>query len=95
MTPLQIHDLLMSMVLANSTIPDSALICAIMAYSSLHRNGLNEEAIRFKIQAIRFLSTAVQVGQMSSLYAAHHVATSMLLGSCEVSTVHTSRSRNF
>ncbi|KAH6949232.1 fungal-specific transcription factor domain-containing protein [Fusarium avenaceum] len=83
MTPLQIHDLLMSMVLANSTTPDSALTYAIMAYSSLHRHGLNEEAMRLKIQAIRFLSTAAQERQMSSLHAAQHVATSMLLGSFE------------
>lgn len=88
MTPLQIHDLLMSMVLANSTTPDSALICAIMAYSSLHRHGLNEEAMKLKIQAIRFLSTTAQDGQMSLLHAAQHIATSMILGSSEVRTAY-------
>ncbi|KAF4450424.1 hypothetical protein F53441_6423 [Fusarium austroafricanum] len=78
-----IRDALMSMSLVGNTTSGSALLHAILAYSSLHGYGLSEQAIRLKIQALHYLSTSVQESQISTASAPQLVATSMLLGSFE------------
>lgn len=66
---------------------DSGCACfyALLAFSSLHRYGINEDAVQLKIQAIRSLSAAVGEKPLGLAQAAQHVAASMLLGSFEVS----------
>ncbi|KAF4338092.1 zinc-finger transcription factor [Fusarium beomiforme] len=81
-TTARIRDALMTRAIDN-TASGSALLHAILAYSSLHRHGLSKIALKFKVQALHLLSTSVKDGQMSVADASQHVATSMLLGSFE------------
>ncbi|KAK1624213.1 fungal-specific transcription factor domain-containing protein [Colletotrichum phormii] len=82
----KIRNALMSMALARDTTSGLALFHALLAYASLHRHGLNEQAVKLKIQAIHYLSASVtsealvlHVGK-----AAQHVAASMVLGAFEI-----------
>lgn len=65
----------------------SALACsyAVLAFSSLHRYGINEQAMQLKVKAIQSLSASVAGEPLVSAQAAQHVAASMLLGAFEVS----------
>lgn len=83
--PCQIRDILLSMALTQDAVSGLALFYALLAFSSLHRNGINEQAIQLKIQALQFLSAAVTDDPLVLSQAAQHVAASMLLGSFEVS----------
>ncbi|KAF4993436.1 hypothetical protein FDECE_13402 [Fusarium decemcellulare] len=82
-TTWQIRDALMRMAVAPDNFSGLALLHALLAYSSLHRHGLNKEAMHLKIQALRFLSASMKDGQTTSVRAAQHVAASMLLGAFE------------
>uniref|UniRef100_A0A0D2Y000 Uncharacterized protein n=1 Tax=Fusarium oxysporum (strain Fo5176) TaxID=660025 RepID=A0A0D2Y000_FUSOF len=61
----------------------SALLHAMLAYSSLHHHGLSETSLKFKVQALHLLSTSAEDGELSLVNASQHVAASMLLGSFE------------
>ncbi|RSL96491.1 hypothetical protein BHE90_007585 [Fusarium euwallaceae] len=82
-TPGQIRDALMTMAMAPDTPSGFALLHALLAYSSLHGQGLNKEAVTLKIQALQFLSVSLKEGPMTATRAAQHVAASMLLGAFE------------
>ncbi|CVK95256.1 uncharacterized protein FMAN_13401 [Fusarium mangiferae] len=71
------------MAMTNNSASSSALLHAILAYSSLHRHGLSETALRLKVQALHLLSTSAEDGKLSLVNASLHVAASMLLGSFE------------
>ncbi|KAJ0120840.1 Zinc-finger transcription factor [Diaporthe amygdali] len=60
-----------------------ALFYALLAYSSLHRYGLNEQALEYKIQALQSLSASVTDQPLITAEGAQHVAASMLLGAFE------------
>jgi hypothetical protein len=71
------------MAMTNNSPSSSALLYALLAYSSLHQHGLSETALKFKVQALHLLSASAG-GELSLLNASQHVAASMLLGSFEV-----------
>lgn len=75
------------MALIQDTNSGLALLNALLAYASLHRHGLNEQAVRLKIQAIHYLSASVTSETMILGKAAQHVAASMVLGAFEVSDI--------
>lgn len=76
--------MLLSMALAQDTVSGLALYYAVLAFSSLHRYGINEKAVQLKIKAIQSLSASVTDEPLILAQAAQHVAASMLLGSFEV-----------
>jgi hypothetical protein len=79
-----IRDTLMRMAMINNSASASALLHAMLAYSSLHHHGLSETSLKFKVQALHLLSTSAEDGELSLVNASQHVAASMLLGSFEV-----------
>lgn len=80
-----IRDALIRMALARDTAPGLALFFALLSFSSLHRSGLQQQAIQLKISALQYLSAPVSGGRLSLTEAAQHVAASMLLSAFEVS----------
>ncbi|KAI8716162.1 Zn(2)-C6 fungal-type domain-containing protein [Fusarium sp. LHS14.1] len=82
-TPRQIRDALITMIAARETSSGFALLYAVLAYSSLHSQGPNKEAMKLKIQALQFLSISLNEGPMTTARTAQHVAASMLLGAFE------------
>ncbi|KAF5624539.1 hypothetical protein F52700_9708 [Fusarium sp. NRRL 52700] len=78
-----IRDALMRMAMVNNSASSSALLHAMLAYSSLHHHGLSEAALEFKVQALHLLSNSAEDGELSLANASQHVAASMLLGSFE------------
>jgi hypothetical protein len=83
-SPAQIRDALLRIALAHDAVSGLALFYALLAFSSLHRYGPNEQALQLKIQALQFLSASVSEEPLISAKAAQHVAASMLLGAFEV-----------
>ncbi|KAK3941283.1 arginine metabolism regulation protein II [Diplogelasinospora grovesii] len=83
-SPSQIRDALLSMALAHDAVSGLALFYALLAFSSLHRYGPNEQAVQLKIQALQSLSASVVDEPLISAKAAQHVAASMLLGAFEI-----------
>ena len=83
-TPTLLRDALMRMALEGDTLPARALFCAILALSSLRRNGLHRQALAFKVSAIEALSSSIKDGALNSSEIAQHVATCMLLCTFEV-----------
>jgi hypothetical protein len=73
------------MALVHDTVSALGLFYALLAFSSIHRGGINQQAIQLKISALHFLASSVKDGALSSEEAIKHVATSMLLGAFEVS----------
>lgn len=73
------------MALEQDAVSGLALFHALLAFSSLHRFGINERAVQLKIQALQSLSASVTDEPLNVAQAAQHVAASMLLGSFEVS----------
>jgi hypothetical protein len=90
----QIRDALMTMTMTPDTSSGLALLYALLAYSSLHSQGPNKEAMKLKIQALQFLSVSLKEGPMTTARAAQHVAASMLLGAFEVLTLQEKVSSN-
>ncbi|KAK1449450.1 hypothetical protein CMEL01_08765 [Colletotrichum melonis] len=80
----KIRNALMSMALAKDSNSGLALLNALLSYASLHRHGLNEQALKLKIQAIHYLSASVTSEALILGRAAQHVAASMVLGAFEI-----------
>jgi hypothetical protein len=80
----QLRDVLIHLALPNDTASDLALQYALLAFSSLRRDGLNKQATQLKIAAIGRLAVSARARLSSSREAAQHVAASMLLGAFEV-----------
>ncbi|KAK8872548.1 fungal-specific transcription factor domain-containing protein [Apiospora arundinis] len=81
----EIRDSLLSLALTRESVPGSALLFALLAFTSLHRNGLQQQAVQLKISALHYLSASVKDGPLlSTEAAAQHVAASMLLGCYEI-----------
>ncbi|PQE22040.1 zinc-finger transcription factor protein [Rutstroemia sp. NJR-2017a BBW] len=74
----------MRMAMADEMVTTSAVLYALLAFSSLRLNGLDEQAISLKISALEFLSASAKKESLSLAEAAQHVAASMLLSSFEV-----------
>lgn len=74
----------MSMALTQENAPGLALFYSLLAFSSLHRYGLHQQAMQLKIAALHHLSASVGDEPLTPTKAIHHVAASMLLGAFEV-----------
>lgn len=85
LTNLQLRDALLRMVQTYDTVPELALCYALLAFSSLCRDGLQQQAVQLKIAALHYLSASAKAGSLSLVEAAQHAAASMLLGAFEVS----------
>ncbi|CAI0650279.1 unnamed protein product [Colletotrichum noveboracense] len=81
--PSDIRDVLLSMALVHDEVSGIALFHALLAFSSLHRHGLNEQTIQLKGRALQSLSASVNDEILTPGKAAQHVAASMLLGAFE------------
>lgn len=75
----------MRMASSEDTVSRRALFNALLAVSSLQRHGLNSEAVALKVSALQDLSTSLKEGTMSTVEAAQHITTCMLLCAFEVS----------
>ncbi|KAL9477680.1 hypothetical protein ACSS6W_007521 [Trichoderma asperelloides] len=80
----QIRDALLRMAQTHDTAPGLALFFALLAFSSLHRSGLQQQAIQLKISALQCLSAPIRGDRLSLAEAAQHVAASMLLSAFEI-----------
>ncbi|KAF3801375.1 hypothetical protein GCG54_00005531 [Colletotrichum gloeosporioides] len=79
----EIRDVLLGMALVHDEVSGVALFHALLAFSSLHRHGLNGHTIQLKGRALQTLSASVKGDTLTSGKAAQHVAASMLLGAFE------------
>ena len=80
----QIRDVLIRLALGYDTGPGLALFYALLAFSSLRRDGFNRQALQLKVAALECLAGSPKGGLLSHREAAQHVAASMLLGAFEV-----------
>lgn len=67
------------MALSSSGLPAFALMSSLLAISSLHRDGLQDLAFRYKITAINALAKSAEAGPPDTSESAQHAATCMLL----------------
>ncbi|KAF2971404.1 hypothetical protein GQX73_g2135 [Xylaria multiplex] len=79
-----VRDMLVCMALMNHAIPSRAVLHALLALSSLHRDGLQLQAAKHKTAAVGALGASVKNGLNSTTEAAQHVAANMLLCSFEI-----------
>ncbi|KAF7562897.1 hypothetical protein G7046_g1234 [Stylonectria norvegica] len=79
-----IRDVLMRLAISYDTVPGGALYYALLAVSSLHRSGLQVEAVQFKVAALQALSASARDCPLDPIEAAQHVATCMLLCTFEI-----------
>ncbi|KAI3327809.1 hypothetical protein HD806DRAFT_484001 [Xylariaceae sp. AK1471] len=79
-----LRDILVRMALMNHTITSRAVLHAILAFASLHRDGLHLQAVQHKTAAVGALAASAKSGINAATEAAQHVATNMLLCSFEI-----------
>lgn len=72
------------MSLSSDTHSTTALLRSLLAFSSLHRDGLQSQACELKISALGALAAASETIELDTQGAVQHVATCMLLYSFEV-----------
>ncbi|KAJ2977270.1 hypothetical protein NUW58_g7864 [Xylaria curta] len=78
-----IRDALVRIAVANHTIPSRAVLHALLALSSLHRDGEQLQATQHKTAAVGALGASAKNGIRTTAEAAQHVAANMLLCSFE------------
>ncbi|KAI0970743.1 fungal-specific transcription factor domain-containing protein [Xylaria arbuscula] len=79
-----VRDILVQMALTNHNIPSRAVLHALLALSSLHRDGLQLQAVQHKTVAVGALAASAKNGVLTTTEAAQHVAANMLLCSFEI-----------
>lgn len=79
-----LRDTLVRMALTDHTVPSRAVLHAILALSSLHRDGLQLQATRHKTVAVGALGASAKTGIQTTAEAAQHLAANMLLCSFEI-----------
>ncbi|KAI1311765.1 fungal-specific transcription factor domain-containing protein [Xylaria venustula] len=79
-----VRDMLVQMALMNHTLPSRAVLHALLALSSLHRDGLQLQAVQHKTAAVGALAASAKKGVLITTEAAQHVAANMLLCSFEI-----------
>ncbi|KAH8160035.1 hypothetical protein CIB48_g8223 [Xylaria polymorpha] len=85
LNPTSLRDLLIRLALSeHGTIPSRAVLHAILALSSLHRDNFQLQAAQHKTAAVGALGASVRNGINNTTEAAQHVATNMLLCSFEI-----------
>ncbi|KAK2049703.1 hypothetical protein LZ31DRAFT_456951 [Colletotrichum somersetense] len=80
----QMREALMRMARTRDTAAGLALCSAMLAFSSLHRDGLHQQAAQLKVSALQFLSASTRGEILNSAEAAQHAAALMLLGAFEI-----------
>ncbi|KAI1336224.1 fungal-specific transcription factor domain-containing protein [Xylariaceae sp. FL0016] len=83
-TASQLRDVIMPMALAHDTASGQAVLYAMLAFASIHRSGLHQQTMQFKISALRALSVSADQATDRGIDAAHHIATCMLLCAFEL-----------
>lgn len=83
--PTQLGSILMRVTLASDTPSSAALLQGILAFSSLHRNGVHLQAVELKVDTIKLLAESSRSGCLDTIDAVQHVAVGMLLCCFEVS----------
>jgi hypothetical protein len=76
--------ILVRIALEGETASAAALLKALLAFSSLHRSGLQTQAIELKIAALGSLAEGSAAPSLSAKETIQHAATGMLLCSFEV-----------
>ncbi|KAI0441038.1 fungal-specific transcription factor domain-containing protein [Xylaria telfairii] len=84
LNPTSLRDLLIRLALSDHTIPSRAVLHAILALSSLHRDNFQLQAAQHKTAAVGALRASVRNGINNTTEATQHVATNMLLCSFEI-----------
>ncbi|KAI0466379.1 fungal-specific transcription factor domain-containing protein [Xylaria cf. heliscus] len=79
-----LRDLLVRLALSDHTIASRAVLHALLALSSLHRDSFQLQAAQHKTAAVGALAASARNGINSTVEAAQHVATNMLLCSFEI-----------
>ncbi|KAI0102374.1 fungal-specific transcription factor domain-containing protein [Nemania sp. FL0031] len=79
-----LRDTLVRMALTNQTITSRAVLHAILAFSSLQRDGLQLQATKHKTAAVSALGASVKNGIHTTTEATQHLAANMLLCSLEI-----------
>ncbi|KAI3338381.1 fungal-specific transcription factor domain-containing protein [Ustulina deusta] len=74
-----VRDTLVRMALTSHTIPSRAVLHALLAFSSLRRDGLQLQAAQHKTAAVGALAASAKNGALTTAEAARHVAANMLL----------------
>lgn len=72
------------MSLSDDSHSTRAVLKSVLAFSSLHRNGVQSQAAELKISALGALGAAAQTSGFGTREATQHVAAGMLLYSFEV-----------
>ena len=75
----------MRIALASDTPSSAAVLQGILAFSSMHRNGVHLQAVELKVATIERLAESSRSGRLGTIEAVHHVAAGMLLCCFEVS----------
>jgi hypothetical protein len=81
-----LRDILVRMAFMNNSIISRAVLHAILALASLHRDGLHLQAVQHKTAAVGALAISAKNGVYTAAEAAQHVAANMLLCSFEVNS---------
>lgn len=75
------------MSLSNDTLSATALLRSLLAFSSLHRHGLQSQACELKISALGALAATSESEELDTEGAVQHIAAGMLLYSFEVKLI--------
>lgn len=62
----------------------AAVVQGLLAFASLHRHGLQSQTVELKTAAVGYHSKALGTATSDAEAIAQHIATGMLLCSCEV-----------
>ncbi|RYC64325.1 hypothetical protein CHU98_g1869 [Xylaria longipes] len=82
--PTDLGDVLIRVSLSSNTHSAVAALKALLAFSSVHRNGVQSQAGALKVSSLKALAAAAGRVDLSSMEAVQHVAAGMLLYSFEV-----------
>ncbi|KAI0547913.1 hypothetical protein F4679DRAFT_552553 [Xylaria curta] len=81
--PIELGNILLRIALSSTTESATAVLRSILAFASLHRHGMQSEALKLKVSALEALG-ASENPDIDKAIVVHHVATGMLLYSFEV-----------
>ncbi|RYP19018.1 hypothetical protein DL765_003601 [Monosporascus sp. GIB2] len=82
--PTDLGNILLRLSLSDNTPSATAVLRSLLAFSSLHRHGVQSQAGELKISALGALAAAAQGGELGTEEAVRHVAAGMLLYSFEI-----------
>ena len=80
----RLRDVLLRLAASKDSAAGLSVYFSLLAYASLHRDGVQAQAVEFKVTAVRLLSASLSSSLSDATTAAQQVATSMLLTACDV-----------